>query len=130
MQKEETLPKLSELLATSNDNDGLEEHEVVCLAAMAENIDHPEGAVSPYQIKSDMDKSGFNKIAATLAIKALLENGFISQEDVQEWNSEPYLAYKFTVNGWSWVLKNQNKFLLKKKIKPSKFDDFEDDIPF
>ena len=45
LQKEETLPKLSELLATNIDIDGLEQHEIVCLAAMAENMDHPESAI-------------------------------------------------------------------------------------
>lgn len=127
LQKEETLPKLSELLATSSNVDGLEQHEIVCLAAMAENMDHPESGISPYQIKNDMEKSGFTKIAATLAIKGLLEKTLISQGEVQEWNSEPYLGYKFTKSGWAWVLKNQEKFLLKKVEKANPFDE---DIPF
>lgn len=127
LQKEETLPKLSELLATSSNIDGLEQHEIVCLAAMAENMDHPESGISPYQIKNDMEKSGFTKIAATLAIKGLLEKGLVSQQEVQEWNSEPYLGYKFTESGWAWVLRNQEKFLLKKVEKTNPFDE---DIPF
>ena len=123
LKKEEVLPQLTERLASSN-IDGLEEHEMICLAAMASEVDHPQSAVSPYQIKNDMEKSGYTKIAATLAIKALLDKGLISQEEVQDWNSEPYLAYRFTKDGWDWVLKNQKKFLLKKT------DNFEDDIPF
>lgn len=130
LQKEVTLPKLSELLATSSETDGLEDHVIVCLAAMAENIDHPDSAVSPYQIKNDMEKSGFTKIAATLAIKSLLDNSFISQVEVQEWNNEPYLAYKFTDKAWSWVLKNQKKFHLKQKSKSNNLDDFDDEVPF
>lgn len=130
LQKEEKLPKLSELLATSSNIDGLEQHEILCLAAMAENMDYPESGISPYLIKNDMEKSGFTKIAATLAIKGLLEKGLVSQEEVQEWNSEPYLGYKFTKSGWDWVLKNQGKFLLKKLIKPDPFDDFDSNIPF
>lgn len=89
LQKEVTLPKLSELLTASNDIDGLEQHEIVCLAAIAENLDYPDSGISPYQIKNDMEKSGFTKIAATLAIKGLLEKSFITQVEVQEWNSEP-----------------------------------------
>lgn len=127
LQKEETIPKLSALLATSSNIDGLEQHEIICLAAMAENMDHPESGISPYQIKNDMEKSGFTKIAATLAIKGLLEKGLVSQGEVQEWNSEPYLGYKFTGNGWAWELKNQEKFLLKKVEKTNPFDE---DIPF
>lgn len=127
LQKEETLPKLSELLATTSNIDGLEQHEIVCLAAMAENMDHPESAIGPYQIKNDMEKSGFTKIATTLALKGLLEKSLIVQAEVQEWNSEPYLGYKFTANGWVWVLKNQQKFSLK---KVEMTNPFEEDIPF
>ena len=130
LQKEEALPKLSELLATSNNIDGLEQHEIVCLAAIAENMDYPESGVSPYQIKNDMEKSGFTKIAAMLAMKGLLEKELVAQVEVQEWNSEPYLEYKFTKSGWTWVQKNQEKFLLKKLEKTNSFDEFDDNIPF
>lgn len=130
LQKEETLPKLAELLAVNANFDGLKQHEIVCLAAMAENMGHPESAVSPYEIKNDMERSGFTKIAATLAIKGLLEKGLVSQEEVHEWNSEPYLAYKFTDKGWVWVLENEKIFLLKKTDKSKAWDDFEDEIPF
>ena len=133
LKKEVVLPQLTERLATIN-IDGLEEHELVCLAAMAGNIDHHLSAVSLYQIKNDMDKSGFTNIAAILAIKTLLEKGLVKQDEVQEWNSEPYLAYGFTQDGWDWLIKNKNKFLLKKADKTpvitSSFDDFEEDIPF
>lgn len=130
IQKEETLPKLTELLAVATDVDGLKQHEIVCLAAMVEDMDHPEGAVSPYQIKNDMERSGFTKFASTLALKELLAKGLISQTEIHEWNSEPYLAYSFTQNGWAWVLANQEKFLLKTAEKHSSLDDFSDEVPF
>lgn len=123
LKKEVVLPQLTERLATV-DIGGLEEHEMVCLAAMAENIDHPLSAVSPYQIKKDMDKSGFTSIAATLAIKALLEKGLVKQDEIQEWNSEPYMAYTFTQDGWDWILKNKNRFLLKKSNEVSPLGGF------
>ena len=59
-------------------------------------------------------KVGSQKIASTLALKGLLEKELITTAEVQEWNSEPYMGYKFTNQGWGWVLKNQGKFLLKK----------------
>lgn len=130
LQKEQTLPKLAELLAENNNTEGLKQHEILCLAAMAENMGHPESAVSPYEIKNDMERSGFTKMAATLAIKGLLDKGFISQGEVQEWNGEPYLAYKFTNKGWDWVLDNEKRFLLKATDKKSSFDEFDEDIPF
>lgn len=106
LQKEETLPKLNELLAQSADDGGLAGHEQACLAILAENLDHPESGVSPYQLKNDMERSGFNKLACTLAIKSLLDKELVCQGEVEEWNSEPYLGYKFTELGWAWLLKN------------------------
>ena len=130
LNKEVVLPRLTERLVTI-DIDGLEEHEIVCLAAMASDINNPESAVSPYQIKNDMDKSGFTNIAAAIAIKTLLKKELICQEEVQEWNSEPYLAYRFTEKGWFWIIQNQKKFLLKKSnINTNPLDNFEDNIPF
>jgi len=130
LQKDITLPKISEL-AKLKKVEGLEQHEIVFLAAMAENLDHPEDHVTAYQIKNDMERSGFTKIAATIALKSLLQKDFLTSSQFQEWNSEPYIGFSFTDIGWNWVLSNQSQFLLKQnKEKVTNSSDFEDDIPF
>lgn len=130
IQKDKTLPQISELTNLKR-IEGLEPHEIVFLAAMAENLDHPEDHVTAYQIKNDMEKSGFTKVAATLALKSLLQKGLVISDQYNEWNNEPYIGFSFTENGWGWVLQNQSQFLLKKTdSKPTAFDDFDDDIPF
>lgn len=128
VQKERTLPQLSELTKLSS-IEGLEQHEIVFLAAMAENLDHPEDHVTAYQIKSDMEKTGFTKVASTLALKSLLQKDLVFSDKYQEWNSEPYIGFSLTEKGWNWVLNNQDQFLLKKPEVKSALDDF-DDIPF
>ncbi|MFL9709426.1 hypothetical protein [Methylobacillus sp. Pita1] len=129
IQKDKTLPQISEL-TNLNTIEGLEQHEIVFLAAMAENLDHPEDHVTAYQIKNDMEKSGFTKIAANLALKSLMKKNLVSSNNYQEWNSEPYIGFSFTEDGWNWVISNQSQFLLKKPITKPDFSDFEDDIPF
>ncbi len=127
--KDKTLPQISEL-AKLKRIEGLEQHEIVFLAAMAENLDHPEDHVTAYQIKNDMEKSGFTKVAATLALKSLLQKNLVFSDKYQEWNTEPYIGFSFTETGWNWVLENQSQFLLKKPTSKPDFSDFKDDIPF
>jgi hypothetical protein len=55
LHREEQLPRISEL-ARLNKIDGLEQHEIVCLAALAENLDYPEDHASARQITRDMDR--------------------------------------------------------------------------
>lgn len=129
LQKEETLPKISEL-AKLNKIEGLDQHEIVSLAALAENLDHPGDHATAYQIKNDMERSGFTKIAATIALKSLLQKGLIATAEHPEWNSEPYIGYTFTDSGWAWVLDNQDKFLLRKIEMPIIASDLDDNIPF
>ena len=67
MKKAETLSVVSEISKTTP-IEGLDSHEVVCLAAIAENIEHPLDHASTYQIKRDMEASGFTKVASTIGI--------------------------------------------------------------
>jgi hypothetical protein len=102
--------------------EGLEQHEVVCLATIAENLDHPEDHASAYLIKRDMEASGFTKIASTLALAGLLKKDLLSLARSQDFTTgEYYSAYKLTESGWAWMLANKEKFVLR---RPK-----DDDIP-
>src|SRR5262249_14599061 len=56
LQKAEALSTVSEISKLTK-FDGLEQHEVVALAALAENLEHPEDNASTFQIKRDMEMS-------------------------------------------------------------------------
>lgn len=122
LEKAQTLSVVSEISKVTK-FEGLEQHEVVCLATLAENLAHPGDIASVYQIKRDMESSGFTKVASTIAIVMLLKKQFITQEEFQDETGEYYTGYKLTEAGWEWVLSNKDKFVLHKP-KP------EDDIPF
>jgi len=121
--KAETLASVSDI-ANLTTFEGLDHHEVVALAAMAENLQYPEDDASMYQIKRDMEASGFTKIAATLAVKSLAQKQYIEYGDRHDSESDDYYTgYWFTETGWSWVLANKDRFVLKRPTP-------DDDIPF
>lgn len=121
--KAETLSTITEITKVTK-FEGLEQHEVVCLAALSENIDHPKDNVSAYLIKRDMEASGFTKVASTIALTALLQKGFLEQDQIEDYEAGGYYTgYTLTDLGWKWILGNKDKFVLR-VTKP------DDDIPF
>lgn len=128
-EKAETLSSISELTKLTN-FEGLDSHEVVALAAIAQNLDSPEDNTSTFIIKRDMEASGYTKVAATLALKSLLQKGLISLGDYRDpEDGLPYSGYTLTDEGWKWVLENKNKFVLQQA--PPKVVNIQDEnIPF
>ena len=106
--------------------EGLDQHEIVALAALAENLEHPEDYATSYQIKRDMERSGFTKVAITLALKSVVQKELVTYSRFSDEDGQPYVGYNFTDRGWEWVLSNRDKFLL--SYPPEKIN--EDDIPF
>ena len=116
LQKAEKLTNITEVSKVAK-FEGLDQHEVYALAAIAENLNHPDDNASTFQIKRDMEAGGFTKVAATIALKSLIQKGFLNCENYQDESSEYYMGYSFTEKGWSWTLSNKDKFVLQ-KTKP------------
>jgi DNA-binding PadR family transcriptional regulator len=113
LQKAETLSNVSEISKVTK-FEGLDQYEVVALAALAANINHPEDDASAYQIKRDMEASGFTKVAANMALKSLAQKQFVEYGPHQDNETgEYYTGYTLTENGWAWILANKDKFVLK-----------------
>jgi len=113
LEKTETLASVSEISKLTK-FEGLEQHEVVALAALAQNLENPEDNASSFQIKRDMEASGFTKVAATLALKGLCQKGLMAYGSYQDEGGEYYTGYTLTEDGWGWVLSNKDKFILQK----------------
>lgn len=124
LQKAETLTTVSEITKLTK-FEGLDQHEIVALAALAQNLDHPTEAASVFQIKRDMEASGFTKVAATLALVSLVQKGLLESGTFQDDTGDDYVGYKLIERGWTWILQNKDKFVLQ---KPPKKED--DDLPF
>jgi hypothetical protein len=123
LQKAETLTNASEISKLTK-FEGLEQHEVVALAALAENLDHPDDHASTYQIKRDMEASGFTKVATVLALGSLAQKKLITLDWYEEFN-EHYAGYQMTGEGWAWMSANKDNFVLRRPPKTA-----PDDIPF
>ena len=146
VKKAETLENVSEVSQLTTPSDGFAEHEVVALAAVAQNLYHENDHSSMHQIHRDMEASGYTRIAATFAIKVLLRKDLISSDRYRDEADEEYYGYSLTEKGWGWVLANQDRFALRKERPPyparptmgarpvpkvsTGFDDMDDDIKF
>ncbi len=127
--------KLGDLKAASPvaDVEGLSQHEMVALVAIAQNLDTPGDSVSMYLIRQDMEKSGFTKIATTLALTSLLCKRFIRDIEAEDYNGETYTAYVLEDQGMEWLLANQERFVLRIRPQAPKATEGggdEDSIPF
>jgi hypothetical protein len=77
-----------------------------------------------------MERSGFTNLATTIALKALADRGFVAQVKLESEDGYSYAGYKFTPDGWNWILANKSKFVLKKPQKSQRDPFRDDDIPF
>ena len=102
----------------------------------------PDSGVHPSEIVSDMERVGYRKIAASIALESLRRKGLI--EVVLKLDSQvgdEYQVYKVTEAGVSWCLENQDKLNMKTNPPkpapgrimpqpPQRVKEDEDDIPF
>lgn len=93
---------------------GLEQHEVVTLAAIGENISSITDVASAHSIRQEMERAGFNNMATTIGLKSLSDHGLITQEELQDEEGYQYAGYRLTETGWQWILSNRHEFVLKK----------------
>ena len=133
IQKADTLAAVSEV-SILRKFDGLDQHEVMALATVAQGLDHSEDHMGAGQIKRDMERGGFSKLATTIALRSLEGNGMIKGGWRETYQGDSYFGYELTELGWKWIIENKNKFALEmQKPKPKRATSFEaldDDIPF
>ena len=109
--KENTIDRLaqsSHIAAVS----GLNQHELVLLVTIAENVSTPEDSVAAYAIRSDMERAGYTKIAVTLALTGLSRKGLIQPATEHSEYGDPFKVYSLTEDGMSWLMNNQERFVL------------------
>jgi len=125
LSRDESLPKVVEL-AKLNKVDGLDQHEIVYLATLAENLDYPEDHASANKLKNDMERSGFTKIATSLAVKNLIQKEFVVFGRYNDYEGDSYVGYTLSEKGWAWVLENQSRFMLRLPLAQV----VEENLPF
>lgn len=113
VQKQQRLANVAELSDMAA-IEGLTQHEIAALVAVAENTDVPGESVSTYLIRRDMEESGFTRVAATLALLALSGKEMLSISELYDDDTrEHYKAYLLQDPGVQWLQRNQQRLLLK-----------------
>lgn len=102
------------------DYEGLAQHEMVALVAIAQNMESPTEAISNYIVRSDMNKAGFTRVAATLAVATLVKKGLIDLRELfDDQREQPFTAYSLTEQGMAWLMNNQDRLALRETSKSS-----------
>ncbi|NMY21140.1 hypothetical protein [Pseudomonas sp. WS 5410] len=110
--------------------EGLEQVEVVVMAAIGGNADSPEDFIGVGVIKNDMEKAGFTNIATTMALRTLSKRKLIENKADESMYGD-YQTYCLTNAGWEWMLENKRLFVLKQApVSPPTPPGWDDPIPF
>ena len=112
LSKEAAIEKVGQMSPIA-DVEGLAQHEMVALIAVAENLENPEGRTTIWYIRKDMERAGYTRIAMTLGLTALLNKGMVEMDDDTDQNGNQFSIYNLTNKGMSWLMQNQNKLILK-----------------
>lgn len=113
LRKQENLPASVSEIKKVTSSDGLEQHEIVALAVLTASLGHPTDYSTIYQVKRDMEGSGYTNVAAVLALKSLLQQEYIVEQELTDPDDgERYFGYSLSEKGWKWVLANKSKFNL------------------
>lgn len=109
------------------ESQGLKPHELTMLLLIMENQLTREESVSLYNIKTDMDKAGFNALAISISVRELQSKGFIETFKEADYNNNEYVVCKLTELGEKWIIDNQNLIQFRHEKKKLNNDD---DLPF
>lgn len=109
--------------------EGLNQHEIVALITIGESVAGLDDVVPTWSIRQDMERAGYTRIAVMLALTTLSRKGMIQYYSYANKDSigDIYTGYSLREEGMSWLLSNQNMFVLKQEQQPELSDD---DIPF
>jgi nucleoside 2-deoxyribosyltransferase len=128
LKKEEHLSQVASM-SPLTDIQGLAQHEIVALVAIAQNLHSLSGNVPGYLVRGDMEKAGFTRIATTLSLTSLIRSGMVEEAELYDDNQDNYIAYSLTPKGMDWLLHNQDRLVLRTD-RPKTQRITDDDIPF
>jgi hypothetical protein len=123
----------------ANDEKALSHMEFSALCITFENIDSNADGVSIFDIKNDMERLGFNRLATKVAMASLLRKGMVTLDTQSDYNHNTFNVYNTTSKGNVYIMDNmdQIEFRLRSEQATSNdkslrrlSDQLDDDIPF
>ena len=95
--------------------EGLSQLEIMVLAALASETSVPESYTYLHALKRDIRLTGVTSIGYGLALRGLMEKGFVKLAKIYKSGQEPPSrnnGAQITPDGWDWVEKNKSGFIL------------------
>jgi len=123
LSKEQRILQATKLSPVA-DVEGLAQHKMVALVAIAESLDSPDDTVPVYTIRQSMEKAGFTRIACTLGLVSLLKKEMIATLETHDYNGEPYTGYKIQTRGMDWLDENRHRLVLQEEPSVAKRQDY------
>jgi nucleoside 2-deoxyribosyltransferase len=107
-------------IAPVKSTDGLQPHEFTALALIVGNVEG-QGGVGSYLIKQEMERAGYNKAAAQIALISLGRKNFVEAFEDSDYNGdETWTAYRLLSAGEDWLLENLEKLELRRTASSPK----------
>lgn len=115
--------------------DGLSQNEMGVLAILGGSVTPGISSESAWSLQQESEKAGMTKLGCNLALRKLLEHGFIAVVSEDDGQGNYYQAFRLKDSGWQWLVQNETRLQLRKRSGHTPFDDFEDfdedgEIPF
>jgi hypothetical protein len=93
--------------------EGLSQSELAVLATITSNIALPNTGASAHIVKNDIELAGFTSFGFSLGLKRLCDKNFVELGIEGDYNNNSYETISITSNGWVWIEKNEDKFIIK-----------------
>ena len=122
------LQKLNKVIASPiKETEGLSDHEIAVLCAILSSKTHDETLTSIHEISNDVNKMGYTKVAAQIAVEKLVRKDFIEIGEGKDWDEREgeytYKGYRLTSLGMNWLISNEGALNLKEERTEKPIDD-------
>jgi len=107
---------------------GLTQPELAVIATLAGSVVLPGEGVSAYAAKNDVERAGFTAVGFSIGVQRLRSKGLIDLHEAMDHYGEAYQAISITTEGWDWIQRNEDKFMLRRPAPDAAPN--SDDVPF
>ncbi len=100
---------------------GLTQPELAVLASVAGSVVLPGEGVSAYSARNDVERAGFTAVGFSIGVKRLSGKSLVAVRQVvdRQGNDDPYQEIVITTEGWDWIERNEDKFMLRRPPRGS-----------
>lgn len=107
---------------------GLTQPELAVLATVAGSVVLPGEGVAAYSAKVDVERAGFTAVGFSIGVQRLRGKALIELREAADYNGQTYQEIALTSNGWDWIERNEDKFMLRRPAPETTSG--SDDPPF